>query len=89
MSGCKTNMGLKMNLEDAEDFAELRRAERERRDAEDFAELRRNALTRFALDFLKANLDALESDGLLDGFGPVPNEEEVEKLKDFLGVKFF
>ena len=49
---------------------------------------RRKAITRFALDFLKANLEALESDGMLEAFGGDISEEEIDKLKDDLGVRF-
>ena len=45
---------------------------------------RRIALIRFALDFLKANLEDLESDGLLEGFDPLPTADELDKLKEQL-----
>lgn len=49
---------------------------------------RRKAITRFALDFLKANLDELELDGMLDAFGGEIAEDEIDALKDHLGVTF-
>lgn len=50
--------------------------------------VRRKAIIRFALDFLKANLDELELDGMLEAFGGEITEEEIEALKDHLGVRF-
>lgn len=52
------------------------------------AKRRRDALTRFALDFLKANLDELEGNDMLEAFQPLPTEEEIEELKQYLGIKF-
>lgn len=52
------------------------------------AETRRKAITRFALDFLKANVEALEDDGMLYAFGGTITENEIDALKNHLGVKF-
>jgi len=54
----------------------------------DEKEIRRKAITRFALDFLKSNIEALEADEMLDAFGGSITEDEVEELKHYLGVKF-
>ena len=51
-------------------------------------ETRRKALTRFAINFLIANLDELKADGFFEGYDPAPTEDELEKLKEYLGVKF-
>lgn len=55
---------------------------------ENMNEIRRKALTRFAINFLIANLGELEADGFFEAFDPVPTEEELEKLKQHLGVQF-
>jgi hypothetical protein len=49
---------------------------------------RESALVRFALDFLKANLEDIQSEGMMDCYYPEVTEDEVEKLKEKLGVMF-
>ncbi len=49
---------------------------------------RQKAITRYALEFLKVNLEALEADELLEGFGGKITELEIEAIKSYLGIKF-
>ena len=55
---------------------------------------RQKAIVRFALDFLKANVESLEEynedddGGMLAAFGGNISGQEIEELKNLLGVTF-
>ena len=51
-------------------------------------EVREKSILRFALDFLKSNVEDLRDDGMLGGFGTGISEEEIDEIKSKLGVTF-